>query len=230
MPILDIKWSAWDTSINKEELQNEKDRIYLWNNIYYLRKYRWLSQTELANLSWTTQRIISEIESALYENPWLDLINKIASSLEVDTWVLLSKSIKWRVVEFFDYFLHKYWSIDILKANKIAYFTDLEFIENFKKKFTGLNYYRYKYWPFNKDLYKLSDIFEVDDENVFSNKKSFKKYVFLNKEDQTFLDKVFSKYWNKTSTELMKMSYETAPMKKLWATLGGDENMWVIVL
>jgi len=180
--------------------------------------------------SWTTQRIISEIEWTLYENPWLDLINKISSSLDVDTWVLLNKTLNWRVVEFFDYFLKNFWSIDILKANKIAYFTDLEFLEKFKRKFTWLSYFRYKFWPFNKDLYRLSDIFDVDDENIFSNKKPFKKYVFLKKEDLKFLDKVFDKYASKSSSELMKMSYETKPMKKLWAKLGWNENIWVVIL
>lgn len=225
-----LKWTWWDTPIDKSDLLKEKNKLSLWNSIFYLRKYRWLSQAELAKQSWTTQRIISEIEWALYDNPWIDLINKIASVLEVDTWVILSKSLNWRVVEYFDYFLSKFWSIDILKANKIAYFTDLEFIEEFKRKFTWLSYFRYKFWPFNKDLYKLSEIFDVDDENVFSNKKSFKKYVFLKKDDLKFLDKVFEKYASKSPTELMKMSYDTEPMKKLWATLGWSENIGAVVL
>lgn len=226
----ELKWTWWETSINQNDLLNEKNKLYLWNNIYYLRKYRWLSQSELAKKSGTTQRIISEIEWALYDNPWIDLINKVALSLEVDAWILLNKTLNWRIVEYFDYFLTKFWSIDILKANKLAYFTDLEFLQEFNRKFTWLNYFRYKFWPFNKDLYKLSEIFEVDDENIFSNKKSFKKYVFLQKEDLKFLDKIFKKYASKSSSELMKMTYETEPMKKLWATLGWTENIGAIVL
>ncbi len=39
------------------------------------------------------------------------------------------------------------------------------------------------------------------------------------------IDEILNKYWNLSWNELMRLSYETKPMKKLWAIIGGKERM-----
>ena len=39
------------------------------------------------------------------------------------------------------------------------------------------------------------------------------------------IDNVLEKYWKLTWNELMRLSYETEPMKKLWASIWGEEGM-----
>lgn len=221
--------NEWNKDFSRKNIEKIKFQVYIWNNIHYLRTYRWFSQSDLAEKAETTQRIISQIENWDY-NPSIDFLSKISNVLDVNLEILTKEKINWRLVEFFDYYMKKYKNIDILKAIKLAYFSDLEFLEEFKRKFTWLNYIRWNFWPFDEKIYILKDIYSKIDENTVENKKPFKKYVFLKDSDEKFLDKIFTKYASKNWVELMKMSYETEPMKKLWATLGWTENMGAVVL
>lgn len=220
------EWKDW---FSRENIDKAKSQIYIWNNINYIRTYRWLSQMQLAESAWTTQRIVSQIENGEY-NPSIDILSRIAEVLSVRLEIVIKEKINWRLIEIFDYFIKRFSKVDILKATKLSYFIDLEYQELFKRKFTWLNYYRWNFGPFDERIYILKEIFDKIDENTLKNNHPIKKYVFLWKKEIKFLDNIFDKYWKKTWTQLMKMSYETQPMKKLWATLGGTEKMWEMVL
>jgi len=216
MPI--YKNTSWDVKLNTHEVEQLTKQLRIGNNIAHIRKYRWLSQTDLAKKAWTTQRIISQIESGDY-NPSLDLLWRIADALEVEISLLTKKGINWKLLEIFDYILKRIWKTDILKAMKLAYFLDLE-----TKIDTWLNYIRWNWWPFDKNIYQLSEVFENNGYEL-KNKKPFKHYFLLEKKDMKKIDEILAKYWDKSWNELMRLSYETQPMKNLWATIWGEEGM-----
>jgi len=216
MPI--YKNTSWDVKLNTHEVEQLTKQLRIGNNIAHIRKYRWLSQTDLAKKAWTTQRIISQIESGDY-NPSLDLLWRIADALEVEISLLTKKGINWKLLEIFDYILKRIWKTDILKAMKLAYFLDLE-----TKIDTWLNYIRWNWWPFDKNIYQLSEVFENNGYEL-KNNKPFKHYFLLEKKDMKKIDEILAKYWDKSWNELMRLSYETQPMKNLWATIWGEEGM-----
>ena len=218
MPIIKAKWTEWDIQPNKQEVEQLTKQLRIGSNIAHIRKYRWLSQAELAKKAWTTQRIISQIESGDY-NPSLDLLWRIADALEVEISFLTKKWINWKLLEIFDYILKKLWELDILKAMKLAYFLDLE-----TKIGTWLNYIRWNRGPFDKNIYQLEDFFENNWYDV-KNNKPFKQYLLLEQTDIKKIDEILKKYWKLTWNELMRLSYETQPMKKLWASIWGEEGM-----
>ncbi len=218
MPI--YKNTSWDVKLNTHEVEQLTKQLRIWNNIAHIRKYRWLSQTELAKKAWTTQRIISQIESWDY-NPSLDLLWRIADALEIEISLLTKRWINWKLLEIFDYILQKIWKTDILKAMKLAYFLDLK---TKRAVDTWLKYIRWNWGPFDKNIYQLSEVFENNDYEL-KNNKPFKHYFLLEKKDMKKIDKILDEYWKLSWNELMRLSYETLPMKKLWATIGGEEGM-----
>ena len=216
------KDTSWNVELNSEEIKQLTKQLRIWSNIAHIRKYRWLSQTDLAKKAWTTQRIISQIESGDY-NPSLELLSRIADALEVEISLLTKKWINWKLLEIFDYILKKLWKVDILKAMKLAYFLDYE-----EKIGTWLKYIRWTRWPFDKNIYQLTEVFENSDYEI-KNNKPFKTYFLLWKEDIKKIDNILDKYWKLSWNELMKLSYETKPMQEIWASIGGEENMGVVL-
>ncbi|MDR0859580.1 MAG: helix-turn-helix domain-containing protein [Candidatus Peribacteria bacterium] len=177
-----------------------------------LRLYHGFSQTELAKKAGTTQAIISNIENGDY-NPSLDLITRVATALEVKEDLLINDKINWIMLEMINYLMNKLpqKNIDILKAMKLVYFSDLLALKTLERKLSYLEYKRRHRGPFNKDIYLLDQLFKK--EGNFYVGEPFATYLALGKEEKEILDQVAEKYGSLSSTELMKLSYETEPMK-----------------
>jgi uncharacterized phage-associated protein len=118
------------------------------------------------------------------------------------------------MLEILDYFMSKLGSIDILKAMKLMYFTDLEHKEKYKHKLTNIKYYRFTYGPFSDTIYQINDLFTITNKE-YSAKHPVQNYIFLDKQKLQFLDEIIHEHGKKSSKLLMKQSYETEPMKKL---------------
>lgn len=209
-----------------KEYQKENEKfIILWEKIYWRRKDLWLTQAKLSKLSSIPQNKISQLESWTYWEPWYEIIERLADSLQIDIDYLLSKDITRKTFEVYQYIISKIQSdLDIMQFMKIPYFIDLSYFENFKKILTNFVYIRYNYWPFDKKVYSYQKIFSWKE-------TGFKDFIFtyLQEEDFKIIDWVLKNYPIDNWEKLKKISYETTPMKKLKATLWWKENMWVIL-
>lgn len=158
-------------------------------------------------------------------------MEKLAESLGVSMSVLTNEKVNWRMIEMVEYFMRKLdGSIDVLKALKLSYFTDLLHKEQTGEKFTNLSYIRYNFGPFTDEIYGIKEIFEPVDKNAVKNAQPFVSNVFLDEDDKAFLDSILAKYGKFTGTELMKQSYKTEPMERIGAKLGGGEHMMETIL
>ncbi len=133
----------------------------------------------------------------------------------------------------------------ITELMKLCYLIDLSFYKRFKKKLSDYSYIRYNYWPFDNTLYK--DINELNVQGILQAKmyqtpywEDLWKYslsqineeienttqqVFSNDEEKIYCLEILSELANFNAIDLTKISYETPPMKKLWATLWWNENL-----
>ncbi|MEJ5260179.1 MAG: helix-turn-helix transcriptional regulator [Anaerohalosphaeraceae bacterium] len=64
------------------ELEAEREKIKIAEQVYALRQQMGLTQKQLADLIGTTQSVISRLESADYENERLKTLQKLAAALQ----------------------------------------------------------------------------------------------------------------------------------------------------
>ena len=212
----------WAKDIDLKEFEEQNEKTIVWSNIYHWRVYRWYSQKELAQKSELTQSIISTLEKWDY-NPSLWVLSKIAKALGIPVNILTESKTPWKLLEVMDFVLKKLWNVDTLKLMKIVYFIDYESYNLMEEKLVDISYYRWSWWPFNREIYWADDLYKKDWNN-YELTSWFSKYLLLNDFDKKFIEKIINKYWKMDSTQLMKKSYETEPMK--WCTIGGTEKMW----
>ncbi len=196
-----------------------KNQLIVGANIFHWRKYRGLSQQELAQKAKITQSIVSELEGWDY-NPSLEIIQKIATALDVDYELIYKKHIIWKMIEAIDYMATKL-KLDTLKAMKLLFLIDYESFQKTENKLIWLEYRRRNRWPFNRDIYDAEAIFSPD-------KKEYKpihfaNYLVLQKEDQRFIDIIIEKYGHMSALDLMEYTYRLEPMKG--CTIGWNERM-----
>lgn len=205
----EFKKSAADFSI----------RMILGEKIYGRRHDLHLTQSQLAKRAHTTQRIISDLEYGTYvpENGMgLKLYDKLAIALEIDRDYLLSDKINRWTFEVYAFIGKKLnWKWDIMQFMKLPYFVDLAAMKNPGFKFTNFNYVRYEYGPFDKNVYAYRGLFE--------NKQYDLEYSYIH-DFTDMIDKTLDSLPIKNGEELKKLSYKTAPMKKLKATMKGRES------
>ncbi len=200
-----------------------KTQITIWSNIYHRRKYKGLSQSELAKQSEVTQSIISDIENWDY-NPSVDVLGRISNALGIKLELVTKEWLNWRFIEALSHFVQNVDNLDVLKAMKLSYFSDYIW-----GKILWVDYIRWYAGPFNKGIYIMEDIFEKKwSGNNFKKKQYFKTFVDLSSEDLKILDKVVNQFWKMTSKEITDLSYETEPMKHYKQRDG--KGMWKKVL
>lgn len=211
MPII-TKQPEWTKELSDKDLSSTiKTQLILGWNIYHRRKYRWLSQSELATKAGITQSIVSDLEWWDY-NPSVEMLSRLADVLWIKIELLIREDFNRRFFEALNYFVSKLKEIDILKLMKLIYFSDLEFNNTFWRKFTWMKYYRWHAWPFNSDIYSATKFFKKNEEH-FENTSNIAKNVALIDDDIKFLNKIIEKYWTMSSTEIRDKSYETKPME-----------------
>jgi len=223
MPIIKNYQPEWTKHLaDKEESLKIRTQLIVWMNIYHWRKYKGLSQEELAKGASITQSIVSELEDGDY-NPTVDVLNRIANALNIKIDLLTKENFNRKFFESLDYFVSKIKGIDILKLMKLMFFTDYDALNIYWQKLTWIDYYRWYAGPFNNNIYIANDVFEKKN-TEFENKQNLKKRVALTKDDEKFLDKMIEKYWKLSSTEIRDLSYKTEPMKGCTKT--NEYKMW----
>lgn len=220
-----IQTSPKRSGLVKSDYTNNIFAMTIGSNILHWRKYKGISQQELAQKASITQASISEIENGEW-NPTIDTISRIAQALDTKIELITKNRISWKMIEAVDYMTQKLNSIDILKAMKLLYFADLESFQRDGNKVIWLQYIRRNRWPFNQDIYQLNDIFEKKGEKYTP--QNFKTYFSLTTSDKGFLDQIVDHYGKYKAVELMNMSYDTPPMK--WFKKWDEKWMGEIVL
>lgn len=222
MPILTTT-PEWTKYLSDDDFSRTiRNQLIVWSNIFHWRKYRWLSQEELAKKAKITQAIVSELEGWDY-NPSMELLAKISNALQIKIELLTKEKFNRRFFEALDYFVSRLKDVDVLKLMKLIYFADLNSQQDLWYKLTWLDYYRRYAWPFNSDIYIINDYFDKKGK-IFENKQNLAKRIALTKEDEKFLEKIVKKYWNMSSTEIRDLSYQTEPMKGCKKT--NEYKMW----
>lgn len=193
--------------------------ILLAEKIFGRRKDLGITQTELAKRADSTQRIICQLENAEY-SPTTgigeELYDKLAKALEIDRDYLLSDKIDRKTFELFSYIGKKLdWNWDIMQFMKLPYFIDLTAADKLGFQISNFSYVRYEYGPFDKKVYAYRVLFE--------NKKFDVQFSYI----QDFLnviEETIKSLPANNGEKLKKLAYETEPMKKLNARLGGKEG------
>jgi transcriptional regulator with XRE-family HTH domain len=195
-------------------------RILLGEKIYGRRKDLALSQTALSQRVGTTQRIISELEDGVYAPKCGigdDLYDRLAMALEIDRDYLMSAKIDRRTFELLAYIGQKLnWRWDIMQFMKIPYFVDLDNIRKLGFQISNFEYIRYEFGPFDVRMYSYRTLFES---------KKYETVQFLSIADLIeTIDKTMSNLPVTNGKKLKELSYDTVPMRKIKATMGGREG------
>ena len=203
----------------KEKSSHFQRMIILGEKIYGRRCDLNLTQSELARRAQTTQRIISELESGQYapsNGIGEELYDKLASALEIDRDYLFSEKIDRRTFELFAYIGEKLnWKWDIMQFMKLPYFIDLEFMKTKGFQISNFTYIRYEFGPFDKNIYSYRTLFEGKRPNV--------NFCYIS-DFISDINKTLQTLPIQNGEKLKKLAYETTPMKKLGATIGGNEG------
>lgn len=223
MPII-TTLPSWSHLVGAD-YSNEVFALTIWSNILHWRKYKWISQQELAKKANITQASVSEIENG-DGNPTIETIGKIAHALKIKIEMITKNCVVWKMLEAIDYMTQTIKDIDVLKAMKLLYFADYESHKSQGVKVIGLQYVRWMRGPFNQDIYQLNDVFDKENDKYLP--ANFKTYLSLTLSDQKFLDKIIKHYGKFKSADLMNLSYKTEPMKPF--KIGDNKGMWKIVL
>ena len=138
------------------------------------------------------------------------------------------------------YLVQEHSSPSVTVLMKLSYLIDLVSVKKEQEQVTDFEYKRYHYGPFDQSIYTL--LSELETEGVVKAEsqytpggEEFVRYTFA-REDDLVLDQLTDKdceianqvldqvsgYGAKALTEI---AYQTAPMKKLGATLGGNEHL-----
>lgn len=203
----------------KAKVAHRKRMLILGEKIYGRRKDLRISQEELAKRADSTQRIISELENGDYapsKGIGEELYDKLGKALQIDREYLFSDKIDRRTFELFSFIGKKLdWQWDIMQFMKLPYFVDVDAAEKLGFQISNFSYIRYEYGPFDKNVYMYRTLFE---------QKKFDVNFSYIEDFLPFIEKTLSVLPIKNGEKLKKLSYETKPMKKLKATLGGKEG------
>lgn len=212
--------------VNSDEFKTfqieDNRRIKLGEKIYGRRKDLALTQSELAESAGIPQNKISQLESWTYGEPGRDILERLSASLLIDINYFLLDEIDRKTYEMYNYIIPKLtlWNLSKFQLIKIPYFIDMIAWKELKHTITNYSYIRLNYGPFDKSLYSymwILESFEASHDEAC-------KISNLSKEEINIIDRVLMKYPVNDGDALKILSYNTYPMKKLWATIWGKEG------
>lgn len=210
--------------VNSEEFKTSYEKevrlIKLGEKIYGRRKDLVFTQSELAELAGIPQNKISQLESGTYWEPGRDILERLSVALGINIDYFLLDDIDRKTFEIYAYFIPKI-KLDPIRRwqlIKIPYFIDLEAFSRFWQKITNYRYFRYYYGPFDYKLYSYEKtLFEIED--IIASIR----YSLLTSDEISVIDRVLKEKPVNDGDALKKLSYDTYPMKNLWATIWGRE-------
>jgi uncharacterized phage-associated protein len=145
-----------------------------------------------------------------------------------------------RTEQLIAYIISNHERTSVTSLMKLCYLIDLVSVQKTKEKITGLNYIRYHYGPYTKQIHSYL-------ENLINNKiikdsieytttgydfcvytlNEESSYIFdqLTDDQKKIADEVLGMLSGYGARALTDIAYKTKPMRALNATLGGDENL-----
>ncbi len=139
--------------------------------------------------------------------------------------------------ELLHYILEERRGATITEIIKICYLIDLVAKKNIGNQITGLKYYRYSFGPFDKKIYPCLEEMVSDkiiEQNIkyktggelviYTTKEKFPGPHEINTEEMAIIDTLLETLADFGPKALTEMTYNTSPMLKLKATLGGKEG------
>jgi DNA-binding PadR family transcriptional regulator len=139
------------------------------------------------------------------------------------------------------YLIQEHTSASVTVLMKLSYLIDLVSVKKEHKQVTDFEYTRYHFGPFDQSIYPILSELETEgvikaESNYTPGGEEYVKYSINEEKVDVSLDQLTDKdceianqvldqlsgYGAKALTEI---AYQTVPMKKLGATLGGDEHL-----
>ena len=126
----------------------------------------------------------------------------------------------------------------VTSITKLLYLIDLTCISDGRKKVTNIGYVRYYYGPYSHSIKNAIDKLLGEKKIVarlrtLASGEPFLEYnivpnskqIEFEDDNKDIIDELLSSLGGLTPSQLTKIAYGTAPMKKIGATLGGDEHL-----
>jgi len=137
------------------------------------------------------------------------------------------------------YLIDKHAVATVTSLVKLCYLSDLVYFQSHKKQISSLHYIRWNYGPYDSLISKYlldlvtSDTIEskvafTNDGNEYfkySLKNSDYNHSLLADDELESVDAVLNSLAGYGANALIKVAYETKPMKALGATINGTENL-----
>lgn len=139
--------------------------------------------------------------------------------------------------EIIHYIISKAPKSSVTSLIKLAYLTDLVSLKKRDCKVSNFKYIRYLYGPFDNEIYKIIENlleegsiesslqFTLDHDYPIYTVKEEPNLKKLSVEDQSIIDDVLQELSGYGARTLTELAYQTEPMKKIGATLGGNEHL-----
>ena len=155
--------------------------------------------------------------------------------------VILKMMDRTKTKQLLAYLIQEHSSASVTVLIKLSYLIDLVSVKKEHNQVTDFEYRRYYFGPFDNSIYSL--LSELETEGVIVGGVKYtsggEEYVVYSingeKEDVSFdrltekdyevADQVLEQVRGYGAKVLTEVAYQTAPMKKLGATLGGNENL-----
>ncbi|MFC1656078.1 Panacea domain-containing protein [Patescibacteria group bacterium] len=148
-------------------------------------------------------------------------------------------SIKDKTKQFLAYLIQKHSRASITVIMKLAYLIDLISVQKTNKKISSFQYVRFYYGPYDKSINEYLSV--MLGEGII---KSFLEYTptgneyvvysfnddnynfdKLSSKDISFIDEIMESLKGYGAKTLTEITYKTKPLKKMGATIGGDEKL-----
>ncbi len=170
-------------------------------------------------------------------------MNLVAYSIKYITTYQAWKGVKMdnKTSELLTYITMKHPKLSITSLMKLSYLIDLVHIKKTKNQISTFKYFRYKYGPFDNDIYNYVQSLVVngvikEDSEYSPYGGEYIVYSCDNDDDSIAFDNLSSKEVETTdevinsvigfgAKALVELTYKTKPMKKIGATIGGNEHL-----
>lgn len=126
----------------------------------------------------------------------------------------------------------------ITSITKLLYLIDLTCVSDGRNKVTNIDYIRYYYGPYSDCIKKAIDKL-LEEKLIVANLKTLitgepfleyniapdKEFSDFEDDNKDIINDVLNSLGGLTPSQLTKIAYATNPMKRLGATLGGNEHL-----